>query len=184
METIDDLPPSAQNRNTFRTSLLPSEIGISRFWIHDPGIDFSDGPVSPVRYVLLLEEGVSLLNVSAGGTLIRIASPPEIGLLRLVTQPIPEEEKNERRGQVPFRDVSMVMRMDLRKDLRDILVSCKIVRATMVRTTTKSTLYELAVRFYAWGNLTGSTAQWYKVRDSSVPPVAAWITRRQLAKSR
>ena len=185
METIDDLPSDIQNRNAFRSSLLPHEIGISRVWLHDPDVRFNDAPAGPVQHVLMLEEGVTLLNVSAGGALVRIGVPPEIALLRLLSQPVPpDEDKAERRGRVPFRDISMIIRLDLRRDLRDILVSCKIVRATMIRTTAKQTLHELAVRFYAWGNLTGPTVQWYKVRDESVPPMAAWITRRQLAKTR
>ena len=184
METIDDLPPNIQHRNAFRTSLLPHEIVASRVWLHDPGVRFNDAPAAPVQHVLMLEEGVSLLNVSAGGTLIRISVPPEIALLRLLALPVPQDEDNTVRRQVPFRDISMIIRIGLRKDLRDILVSCKIVRATMIRTTPKLTLYELATRFYAWGNLTGPVVQWYKVRDGNVPPVSAWITRRQLTKTR
>ena len=181
METIDDVPPSIQHRNAFRTSLLPSEIGVLSLWIHEPDVHFNDAPAAPEHHVLELEEGVSLLNVSAGGALIRIGVPPEIALLRLLAQPIPPDAEGR---QAQFRDISMIMRLDLRKDLRDILVTCKIVRVSVVRTGIKQTLYELASRFCAWGNLAGPTVQWYKVRDGNVPPVATWIIHRQLAKTR
>ena len=183
METVE-LKPDVQHRATFRTSLLPAEIAINRFWIHEPDVRFSDAPAAPAQHVLLLEDGVSLLNISAGGTLVRIATPPNIGLLRLVSQEVPEDGKSGRRANPPFRDVSLVMRIDLRKDLREILVSGKIVRTTLLRTTEKANIYELALRFYNWGNLSSATVQWYRVRDGSVPPIAAWITRRQLSKSR
>jgi hypothetical protein len=81
-----------------------------------------------------------------------------------------------------FHDVSMIMRIDLRKDLRDVFVSGKVVRATLVRTTAKASVYEVALHFYSWANLSGANVQCYRVRDDSVPPLAAWITRKQLSR--
>lgn len=183
MEVLEP-QPEVQHRATFRTSLLPAEIQVSRLWIHEPEVRFIDAPPGPEKSVLSLSAGVSLLNISAGGSLVRIATPPSVGLLRLVAQQIPEEEKGGKRATPSFRDVSLVLRIDLRKDLRDILVSGKIVRTTLLRTTSQASFYELALRFYSWGNLTGPSIQWYRVRDGSVPPIAAWITRRQLSKTR
>ena len=182
---IEELKPTVQLRSSFRTSLSPAEIQVGQFWIHEPGIRFQDSPVGPVQHILALEDGVSLVNISAGGTLVRIATPPGIGILRLVSQHIDDDKSGgARRALPPFRDVSLTLHVDLRKDLQDVLVTGSIVRTTLLRTTAKATIYELALKFYNWGNITSANMQWYKVRDDSVPPIAAWITRRQLAKSR
>ena len=185
METIDT-PPGIQNRNAFRTSVRPSEIKISSFWIHEPNTFFKEVPVKKGQYVLALNEGVTLLNISAGGALIRIAAPPEIGMLRLLALPPPPgENKAGQHGQTHYRDISIGMRADLRKDVREILVACRIVRAVMLRTTEKQVVYELATRFNAWGNLVGTTVQWHKLRDDgNVPPLMAWIVQRQLSNAR
>ncbi len=181
---LAELRQYSQNRAAFRTSLLPSELGVGHFWIHDPGVKFSESPLGPSPHVILLEEGVALRNVSAAGALIRVVTPPSIGLLRLISQAF-DDPASENRAVPPFRDISFTIRLDLRKDLRDILVSGSIVRTTLVRTSAAFTEYELALKFYNWANITGATVQWYKVRDDSgIPPISAWITQRQLLRHR
>lgn len=180
-----ELKPRGQHRASFRTSFLPGEVEVFRLWVHEPNIGFVDSPLGPARHVLLLENGIDLADMSGGGALLRIVTPPEIALMHLVTQPVPEPVGHSgKRVQAPYRDITFIMRLDLRKDLRDILVSGKIVRAGLVRTTSKASIYDIALRFYTWANVTGAQVQWYKVRDGSVPPVSTWITKRQLSRPR
>ena len=183
MDMINDPPRGIQKRNTFRSALLPFEITVDRLWIHDPDACFADFTTGPMPHVLLLEEGVTLRNISAGGTLIRIAAPPEISLLRVIRLPAADGEETEQPDRERYRVISLPMHLNLRKDLRDILVSCKVVRVHITRSTDKLIQYEVAARFYAWGSL-NPVLQWCRVRDGNVPPVAAWITRHQLSRLR
>ena len=177
----------SQNRNAYRAALAPFEIRVSRLWIHDPGVRFKTNPIAPLRHVLELENGVSLLNISTGGTLIRITAPPHLAVLQMIGQELPDAEQAAAQGEEQaapldsehLRDISMLLRLDG----GNILVSCKIARHELVRATARMMLYDLALRFHAWGAQVHSVMQWHTVRDGNVPPLAAWIIRRQLSKN-
>jgi hypothetical protein len=192
---------SVRDRASFRKSLLPYELPVSRFWIHEPDIFPSHQPHAslPDERVKLLDvldngalcapgrscrlcAGVNLLNVSVSGTLVRVVVPLDINVLDLLRMESADEDKTGRQANPP-RDVSMILRLDPTNDLRTILVSGKVVRAAMVRSTAESAQYELAVTFHAWGNLSASAPAWHKVGDGGVPPLVAWIDHRQPAQA-
>jgi hypothetical protein len=183
MENTDEPSFARQNRGAFRTSLSPLEIKISRVWIHESESSFREGLAGPLHAELSLKSGVSLLNVSAGGALVRVDVSLETDLFSLLEQ-VPAEanpkagnKAPKRQGTPPFRDASMVLELNL-KEMRDILVWGKVMRASMIRGNAQAR-YELALAFYNWGCMTGRAVQWHKVRDGHVPPMATWITRRQ-----
>ena len=181
---FDDLSPSVQNRTAFRSPLLRSELPVGSFWIHEPDVKFSESPLGPSPYVVLLQDGVSIINVSAVGALVRVVTRPNIGLLRLISQ-ANDDPDSQNRSVPPFRDMTLTTRLDTRRDLHDILITAGIVRITLIRTGAEFSEYELAVRFYNWASVTGAALQWRKVRgDSGIPPISAWITKRQLSQYR
>lgn len=173
--------PPAQNRAAFRTPLQPGELVVENFWVHDPGVVFVDSPLGPEQHIVLLNEGIRVVNLSAGGALVALAAPPSLALLRIISQTPEPETVPPRATILPFKDVSITSRLELRNDTRHLFITGNIVRATLVRANTDSTDYELALKFYSWGDLSGPVIQRYKVRDDSgIPPISSWITQRQL----